>query len=61
MSESDLHKLSIDALLDLLMKNTKELIEFNCEKNEIEYEARKNELQLIQRFIVSKRAEYSPG
>ena len=60
MSEADLHKLPIDALFDLLMKGTKELIDFNCEKNEIEYEEKKEEVQLIQRFIVAKRAEFPP-
>ena len=60
MSETDLHKLPLDELFDLLMKKTKEFIDFNCEKNEIEYETKKNEVQLIQRYIVAKRAEFPP-
>lgn len=60
MSESDLYNLSIDELFDLLMKSTRELIDFNCERHEVEYEEKKNEVQLIQRIIVKKRAEFPP-
>ena len=60
MTEADLNKLPINELFDLLMKSTKELIDFNCTENEIEYEAKKNEVQLIQRFIVAKRAGFPP-
>ena len=60
MSESDLDNLSLDDLFDLLMKSTRELIDFNCEQNEIGYAEKKEEVQLIQRFIVSKRAEFPP-
>ena len=60
MTEDDLHKLSLDELFDLMMKSTKELIDFNCGKNEIGYAQKKEEVQLIQRFIVAKRAEFRP-
>lgn len=60
MSESDLYKLPIDELFDLLMKSTKELIDFHCTEHELEYEEKKKEVQLIQRFIVAKRAGFHP-
>ena len=61
MTEDDLHKLSLDELFEAMIKSTKELIEFNCGKDEIGYAEKKEEVQLIQRFIVAKRAEFLPG
>ena len=61
MTKADLNKLPINELFDLLMKSTKELIDFNCTENLIEHEAKKEEVQLIQRIIVAKRAEFLPG
>jgi hypothetical protein len=60
MTEAKLLELSIDELFDLLMKSTKELIDLNCDQNAIGYEAKKEEVQLIQRFIIAKRAEFPP-
>lgn len=60
MYETDLNKLPIDALFDLLMKSTEELMYINCAEHDIEYEEKKKEVQLIQRFIVAKRAEFRP-
>ena len=60
MTEDDLHKLSLDELFDLMMKSTRELIGFDCVKNEIGYAEKKEEVQLIQRYIVEKRAEFRP-
>lgn len=60
MTERNLHSLCLDELFDLLIQSTKELMNFNSEENEIEYEDKRGEVQLIQRFIVSKRAEFPP-
>ena len=60
MTDGNLHNLCVDELLDLLIQSTKELMDFNGEENEIEYEEKRNEVQLIQSFIVSKRAEFPP-
>jgi len=60
MTNADLNKLCIDELFDLLMISTKELTDFNSTQNEIEHEAKKEEVQLLQRIIVAKRAEFSP-
>lgn len=60
MTETDLHKLSLDELFDVLMKSTEELIYFNCTEHELGYKEKKEEVQLIQRFIVAKRAEFPP-
>ena len=61
MTEDNLNKLCIDELFDLLMKMTKELTDFKSTQNEIEHDAKKNEVQLLQRVIVAKRAEFSLG
>ncbi len=60
MTEGDLHKLPINELFDLMTKSTQELIDFISIKNEIEHEAKKEELQLIERIIVERRARFSP-
>ena len=61
MTYTDLNKIPIDDLFDLLMKSTKELTDLNYKENEIEHEAKKEEVQLLQRIIVAKRAELQPG
>ena len=60
MTEGDLHKLPINGSFDLMIKSTQELIDFNSIKNEIEHEAKKEELQVIQKIIVERRAGFSP-
>ena len=60
MTEGDLNKIPINDLFDLMIKKTQELIDFNTLKNEIEHEAKKEELQLIQRVIIAKTTEFSP-
>ncbi len=60
MTEDDLHKLSLDELFDVMIRSSKELIEFNCGKDEIGYAEKKEEVQLIQKYIVAKRAEFRP-
>ena len=60
MTESDLNKLSIDELFDVLMTSTRELIALVREKNTIRYEAVKKEVQFIQNVIVAKRAAFQP-
>ena len=60
MTEGNLHNLCLDELFELLMQSTKQLLDFSGKENEIEYEDKRNEVQLIQRFIVSKRAEFPP-
>ena len=60
MTEADINKMPINDLFDLLMKSTQELIDFNCEQHQVEYDEKKSEVQLIQRIIVAKRAEFPP-
>ena len=60
MTEHDLNKLSINELFDLMNIKTQELIDFNTIKNEADHEAKKEELLLIQRVIVARRAEFPP-
>ena len=54
MTEGDLNKIPINDLFDLMIKKTQEFIDFNTLKNEIEHDAKKEELQLIQRIIIAK-------
>ena len=61
MSESDLYKLPIDELFDLLMKETRELVDLTHSPNKIDYDNKTDEVKLIQRVIVAKRAEFPPG
>jgi hypothetical protein len=60
MTEADINKMPINELFDLLMKSNQELIYFNCEQDRVEYDEKKIEVQLIQRIIVAKRAEFPP-
>ena len=60
MTEDDLNKLSINELFDLMVIKTQDLIAFNNIKNEIEHESKKEELKLIQRTIVARRADFPP-
>ena len=60
MSETDLHELPIDALLELLRKSTEELVYFNCTEHDAGYKEKRIEVQLIQKLIVAKRAEFAP-
>ena len=57
MTEDELSKLSIDALLDRLMQSTKELINLVHKKDLSDYEAKKIEVQQLQKIIVARRAE----
>ena len=61
MTEDSLNKLPTDKLLDTLMQSTKELIELVHSGNKIEYEAKKHEVQLIQRVVVARSAEFRSG
>ena len=61
MTEDVLYKLPIDELLDLMMKNTKELVELTHTLNKTDYNEKTKKLQLIQRIIIAKKAEISPG
>ena len=60
MTEAELNKIPVDALFNLLIKTTKELIDFNCEQHGVEYNEKKSEVQLIQRVIIAKRKELKP-
>jgi hypothetical protein len=55
MSESDLHKLSLDELFELMMKSTKELVDLTHTLSKVDYDDKTAELQLIQRAIVAKK------
>ena len=60
MNEADLNKLSIDELFDLLMLRTRELVDLSHTPNKKDYDNKTTEVQLIQRIIVEKRAEFPP-
>jgi len=60
MTEDELNKIPINDLFDLMIKSTKELIDFDCEQHKLEYEEKKSEVQLLQRIITAKRAEFPP-
>jgi hypothetical protein len=61
MTEDALKKLSIDALFDMLMKSTKELVDMIHKEGKIKLEAKKKEVQLIQKAIIAKRTENNIG
>jgi hypothetical protein len=61
MTEQELNNLPIDELFDLMIKRTSELIALTHSGHTPEFDATKKELQLIQRIIVEKRAEFRPG
>jgi len=60
MDKDALNKISINELYEIVIKKTNELIELNPNKDQTEFEAKKNELQLLQRVIVAKRSEFPP-
>lgn len=61
MTEDTLEELPIDALFDLLMQSTKELMDMLHKEGITPYEAKKAEVQLLQKIIVAKRADEKPG
>jgi hypothetical protein len=61
MTEDALNKLSKDALFDMLMKSTKELVDMIHKEGITKLEAKKKEVQLIQKAIIAKRAENNTG
>jgi hypothetical protein len=61
MTEDTLEEFPIDALFDLLMQSTKELIDLMYKENITAFDAKKAEVVLLQKIIVAKRAEFPPG
>jgi hypothetical protein len=61
MNEASLKKIHINDLYNLLMKSTTELIALTHTESTEEYEAKKNEVELIQRVLIARRAEVRPG
>ena len=61
MTEDEINKLPIDKLFDLMIKCTGELITLTHSIYKSEYEKKKKEVQLLQRAIIAKRAEFPPG
>jgi hypothetical protein len=61
MTEDSLRKLSLGELLDLLMQSTKELVGYSHNQSKTEYESKRQEVELLQRIIVEKQAEFRPG
>jgi hypothetical protein len=61
MTEDDLRKLSFDELIDLMIQSTKELTDIIHKEDKKELQAKRQEVQLIQKAIVAKRAEFRPG
>ena len=53
--------MDINDLFDLLMQTTKELLELTPKEFTTEYQIKKEEVQLLQKIIVAKRAEFRPG
>jgi hypothetical protein len=61
MDETTLKKLHINDLYGILMKSTTELISLTHTEHTKEYEAKKKEVELIQRVLIARRAEVRPG
>ena len=61
MTEDFLNSLSIDELFNVMMESTTELEDMINRESETKIEAKRKEVQLIQRFIVAKKAQFRPG
>ena len=61
MTEDHLNKLDTENLFDLMMQSTRELIALTHSEHTKEYEDKREEVQLLQRIIVKRRAEFRPG
>ena len=59
MTEETLKHLTMDGLFDLMMLNTKELLEAIDKKDEIGIKVKTKQLELLQRTIVAKKLELS--
>ena len=57
----DVKNLELEDLFDLLMQSTRELIGLENTENKEEYEAKIQEVKLLQRIIGSKNADHKPG
>ena len=61
MSEEILNDLPIDDLIDLMAKSSDELLEMDkFSSDRFSVERKQREVELIQKVIVAKRAEFSP-
>jgi hypothetical protein len=58
MTEDDIKNLELSDLYDMLLLSTKELIELSHSGSENEYEAKRQEVRLLQRIIDAKRAKH---
>jgi hypothetical protein len=62
MSENDLNRLHINDLLDVMVKSMNELLAINkAPQNNLSIKLKQKEVELIQKVIVTKRAELQSG
>ena len=61
MNEDSLKKIHISVLFDMMIASTTELINFDKEKHNMDFETKRKEIELLQRTIVARRLEFPPG
>jgi hypothetical protein len=61
MDEDSLKKIHINELFDMLVERTNKLIILDNQEDETQFEAKKKEIELLQRIIVARRTEFRPG
>jgi hypothetical protein len=61
MSEDSLNHLSINTVMGLLVQSMKELSIARNINDQTEIRAKTEEVETLKRFLVAKRAEFSPG
>jgi len=60
MDEKSLKKLPINDLINLMVKSVNELLELHKTQNQQEMVSKSKEVQLLQKLIAVKRAEFLP-
>lgn len=60
MNEDLLSVIPTNDLFDMMIKSSNELLAIDCRENNDQFVIKREELQIIQRVIVSRRAEFKP-
>lgn len=61
MDENSMNKMSINDLFDLMVKNVNELLDMHKNHEDLKIlDDKRKEVELLQRIIVAKRAEFPP-
>jgi hypothetical protein len=61
MTEDILEKLPINAVFDLMTQSKEDLLAARNKNDKTAINASKEEVELLQKFLVSKRIEFLPG